>query len=260
MAEVWRTSLPTVEKMVLLVIADHANDEGTEAWPSQATIAKKASISIRTVQRAVNHLVEQGYLRMERHGGGSANCREDRRPHRYTIRLSALRGDSQTTRKVRGDFDDLNGATFAPDTGRLSRPKNLPKESPLETLFDSFWFSYPLKIGKRKAELAFKKACDEAQAEDIIAGALRYAQDPNRVQQYTAHPATWLNASRWLDEPLPEREVTQEEKSARDALEARRRADSDRLDYLKWKKEQEEAKASAAPMPEELRRMLRRSP
>ena len=57
MSEVWRTDLPTVEKMVLLVIADHASDDGTEAWPSQATIAKKASISIRTVQRAVNSLV-----------------------------------------------------------------------------------------------------------------------------------------------------------------------------------------------------------
>jgi len=38
MSDVWRTDLPTVEKMVLLVIADHANDEGTQAYPSQATI------------------------------------------------------------------------------------------------------------------------------------------------------------------------------------------------------------------------------
>ena len=49
MSEVWGTKLPTVEKMVLLVIADHANDEGTEAWPPQATIATKATISVRTV-------------------------------------------------------------------------------------------------------------------------------------------------------------------------------------------------------------------
>ena len=60
MSEVWLTKLPLTEKMVLLVIADHASDDDTEAWPSQATIAKKASISVRTVQRSVNSLVEQG--------------------------------------------------------------------------------------------------------------------------------------------------------------------------------------------------------
>ena len=67
MAEVWRTDLPTVEKMVLLVIADHANDEGTQSYPSQATIASKSSISVRTVQRAVNNLVSEGYIRMFKH-------------------------------------------------------------------------------------------------------------------------------------------------------------------------------------------------
>ena len=151
MSEVWLTKLPLTEKMVLLVIADHANDEGTEAWPSQATIANKASISIRTVQRSVNSLVEQGYIWLQKGAGGSATCREDRRPHRYTIILTKLRGDVATTRKRRGDADDLNGATSTPSTGRLLRPMNLPLETPLETpvvantSFDLFWKIYPLK-------------------------------------------------------------------------------------------------------------------
>ena len=126
MSECWRTDLPTVEKMVLLVIADHASDDGTEAWPSQATIAAKASISIRTVQRAVHSLVNAGYLWMEKGAGGSANCREDRRPHRYTINIKRLRGDTESTREERGDIEAINGATLATPTGRLSRPMNHP--------------------------------------------------------------------------------------------------------------------------------------
>jgi hypothetical protein len=262
MSDVWKTALPTVEKMVLLVIADHANDDGAEAWPSQATIAKKASVSIRTVQRSVNSLVEQGYLRMEKHRGGSATCREDRRPHRYTIQLHKLRGDKETTRSKRGDSDDLDGATLATDTGRLSRPKNLPIEPPLETPneFDLFWTIYPLKVGKKKAQEAFKKALTETDIATLLAGATRYAEDPNRVEAYTAHPTTWLNGGRWADQPLPERELSKEEKAARELAEARRRSEIERLETLRWQQETEEARSRAVPMPEELRKLLRRSP
>ena len=262
MTDVWRTTLPTVEKMILLVIADHANDDGAEAWPSQATIAKKASVSIRTVQRSVNSLVIQGYLRMEKHRGGSATCREDRRPHRYTIQLHKLRGDKETTRIKRGDSDDLDGATLATDTGRLSRPKNLPLETPLETpnAFDLFWSIYPIKVGKKKAKDAFNKALGETDLATLIAGATRYAEDPNRVEAYTAHPTTWLNAGRWADQPLPERELSKEEKTAREALEARRRAEIEKVEAAKYFEEQEQARLRAVPMPEELRKMLRRSP
>ena len=109
MSEVWRTNLATTEKMVLLVIADHANDEGTQSYPSQATIAQKASISIRTVQRVVNQLCALNYIRMFKHSGGSADCREDRRPHLYQINIAKLRGDTMTGRQ-----DDAHGATFTP--------------------------------------------------------------------------------------------------------------------------------------------------
>lgn len=262
MTDVWRTTLPTVEKMILLVIADHANDDGGEAWPSQATIAKKASVSIRTVQRSVNSLVIQGYLRMEKHRGGSATCREDRRPHRYTIQLHKLRGDKETTRIKRGDFGDLDGATLATDTGRLSRPKNLPLETPLETPteFDLFWSIYPIKVGKKKAKDAFNKAMTETDFATLIAGATRYAEDPNRVEAYTAHPTTWLNAGRWADDPLPERELSKEEKTARELLESQRRAEIEKAKAAEYMREQEEAKRRAVPMPEELRKLLRRSP
>jgi len=267
MSEVWRTQLPTVEKMVLLVIADHANDEGTEAWPSQATIAAKASVSVRTVQRAVNSLVSAGFLRLEKHAGGSANCREDRRPHRYTILLNSLRGDSAPTRKVRGDSEGGDGATFTPDTGRLLRPKNLPLETPLEppveiikadTQFDLFWKIYPLKVGKAAAQKAWVKASAETDPDLIISGALRYAQDPNRNPSFTAHPTTWLNAARWADDPLPPREMTIEEKRAQEALQAKLRAEQERLAADAWRAEIAEAEARKAPMPDYVRKLLRK--
>jgi len=258
MSEVWLTKLPLTEKMVLLVIADHASDDGTEAWPSQATIAKKASVSIRTVQRSVNTLVDKGFVIMQKGAGGSATCREDRRPHKYTINLAVLRGDAETTRKRRGDAEDLDGATFAPDTGRLSRPMNLPIEPSKETPFDLFWKVYPLKVGKAAAKKVFDKAMScGIDEQSIIEGAQRYAKDPNRHPSYTAHPSTWLNAGRWADDPLPQREVSPDEKKALEATAARLKAERDRADSQAWLAEIETQRAKAVPMPESLKRLVR---
>lgn len=264
MSEVWLTKLPLTEKMVLLVIADHASDDGTEAWPSQVTIGKKASISVRTVQRSVNALVAKGYIRLQKGAGGSINCRDDRRPHKYTINLAVLRGDVATTRDNRGDFDDVDGATLTPATGRLSRPMNLPIETPQEpgairtnTAFDLFWDVYPLRVGKVQARKAWEKAIESEDQDTIIAGALQYARDPNRHPSYTAYPSTWLHAGRWADEPLPTREVSPDEKRALEATKARLRADKDRADSKAWFEEQEAQKRIAVPMPESMRNLLR---
>lgn len=252
--------MPTVEKMVLLVIADHASDDGTEAWPSQATIAAKASISIRTVQRAVNSLVAAGYLWMEKGAGGSVNCREDRRPHRYTINIKRLRGDTESTREERGDIEADNGATLTTPTGRQSRPMNHPNKPSNETPeFDLFWKSYPIKVGKAAAQKAWVKAIKVETADVIIAGAIRYADDPNRHPSFTAHAATWLNAHRWNDSPLPPRVLTPEERREKELAESRAKSEKERLETLRWQKEIEEQAALAVPVPENLREILMKS-
>ena len=71
--------------------------------------------------------------------------------------------------------------------------------------FDEFWSIYPRKVGKRDAENAYKRALKLATSEEIFEGAKRYATDPNRVDQFTAHPATWLNRGSWADQALPPR-------------------------------------------------------
>lgn len=265
MSEVWLTKLPLTEKMVLLVIADHASDDGTEAWPSQVTIGNKASVSVRTVQRSVNSLVAKGFIRMQKGAGGSVNCREDRRPHKYTINLAVLRGDVQTTRKQRGDSDGASGATLTPTTGRLSRPMNLPLEPSKEppaivanSAFDLFWKVYPIKVGKASAKKAWDKAITEADPDSIISGALQYARDPNRHPSYTAYPSTWLNAGRWADDPLPVREISAEEKRAQELESSRLKSERERQASAEWLAEQERLKAKAVPMPETVKDLLRK--
>lgn len=259
MSDVWRTDLPTVEKMVLLVIADHANDEGTQSYPSQATIAHKASISVRTVQRSVNSLVIGGYIRMFKGAGGSANCREDRRPHLYQINIGKLRADTMTPREERVDTHDTNGVTITPLTGGQSRPMNHPNKPSIETpAFVDFWNVYPIKVGKGAAQKAFEKAMRETDADIIIKGALRYSQDPNRVPAYTAHASTWLNAQRWLDEALPQRNLSSEEKREKELQESKIKTDKERAEAAEWFRAQEEARRNAVPPPAELRNLMKK--
>lgn len=61
MTLVWSVHLPDSEKIVLLALADSANDEGL-CWPSMATLAAKCSKSDRTVQAAIKSLVASGHM------------------------------------------------------------------------------------------------------------------------------------------------------------------------------------------------------
>lgn len=76
--------------------------------------------------------------------------------------------------------------------------------------FETFWSTYPRREAKRQAWNAWGKALNRATVEAITEGALRYAQDPNRDDKYTKHPATWLNADGWEDDPLPSRHNVQD--------------------------------------------------
>jgi hypothetical protein len=67
--------------------------------------------------------------------------------------------------------------------------------------FEDFWAVVPRKIAKPSAQKAYAKALRQTDAATLRSAMARYAetrrgQDP----QFTAHPATWLNAGRWADE------------------------------------------------------------
>ena len=72
--------------------------------------------------------------------------------------------------------------------------------------FDEFWSVYPRKDNRADAARAFAKATTATDADVIIAGAVRYRDDPNREAAFTAHGATWLNRGSWDNPPLPARD------------------------------------------------------
>lgn len=79
--------------------------------------------------------------------------------------------------------------------------KTSSKPAASKEQFDSFWASYPRKIGKEAARKAFTKALTKTTAEKIMDGVERLRIEvAGKDQQFTPHAATWLNAGRWDDE------------------------------------------------------------
>lgn len=196
------------------------------------------------------------------------------------IRMVKIRkedGTFETTNYVYDSPQDVAPSPENPTTDSVEPPypekpptgkPQLDNQGSLEVLskknldtnaeFDLFWNVYPRKVAKKAAELAFAKAAKHTPVGMILSGAARYAKDPNRVEAYTAHPATWLNGHRWLDGALPEREKTAEEKKAEELRKAKEKEELDRRLAREYFEEQENARARAVPMPETLRSLLRK--
>ena len=76
MAWAWRQQLSGPEKLVLMALADHADEDGI-CWPGNAHIARKCNLSQRSVQRHVKNLIDNGYMTSNRRfrdtGGQTSN-------------------------------------------------------------------------------------------------------------------------------------------------------------------------------------------
>ena len=72
MSAVWDIDLHASQKIVLLALADCANDEG-HAWPGMTTLARKCSKSERTVQTMLAELEAAGHITRNQIAGKGCN-------------------------------------------------------------------------------------------------------------------------------------------------------------------------------------------
>jgi 5-methylcytosine-specific restriction endonuclease McrA len=70
MSLVWELDLPSKEKLLLLCLADFADETGGSVWPSVATMSRKTSVPERTLQRLLGSLRDKGVLRATRPANG----------------------------------------------------------------------------------------------------------------------------------------------------------------------------------------------
>lgn len=206
---------PTVtgtNRMVLLVLAEAANSETNECWPSVRTIAKRAGLQQeKYAVKAISALVDMGLVEIDPNGCPDHRIRADRRPNLYRMvgEMAVLHGGA---RRVAGDDtggrDALDGGARRDDTGgrdALALPHMEPEVEPSQPQtvaisFDEFWQAYPSKTGKGAARTAWAKAVRKASVDTIMAGLAQYRASRKVAEGIICNPATWLNQERWMDE------------------------------------------------------------
>ena len=113
MTDVWKLSLQAPRKMVLLALADNANDEGTDCWPSVGKLVEKCSMSERAVQGHLAALEEDGYIKRHERLG---------RSNKFTIHVDKIR--LEILQKVKALVDTPAESAPPQDVPNLA-PQNL---------------------------------------------------------------------------------------------------------------------------------------
>lgn len=206
---------------VYAALVRHGSDPDN-CWPSYPRLAALTHKSERTVIRAVEELERHGWVeRFSRYKGEGKQTANGYRVHRVRMGDVGDRGDTHDTptpvTRVTPRGVTSVTRTRAIGTRAIERDPPTPAVTPPEPDdtapaaladsppgFDEFWTTYPRKEGKGAARKAYAKALGKVTAGVLLAGAQRYRDAPSRTARplrYTAHPATWLNAERWDDEP-----------------------------------------------------------
>lgn len=203
MSAVWELDLPPGEKLVLLALADFANDAG-ECWPSMEGIARKSSMTERGVRKIVRKLEDAGLVQTNV-GGGRFGCSVY-----YLKPGTSFPPEHRSPRNVSAETRNVSAQNPEPRSPEPSRTIKEPSYTPLppkggyDEGFEAFWEIYPRKVGKGQAAKAFARKVKQFGIDAVMDGLRRHlpglnAQNKGPGQDYRPHPATWLNGDRFND-------------------------------------------------------------
>lgn len=199
-------------KFVLLALADYADEEGS-CFPGQDKIAARVACSVDTVARSLKILEEAGLI--------TRTARRKEGGYRTSDRFFLHVGSQ--TRKLQGsvsprnepDSHPANAPILTPQIAGVTPSKNPQIEPPvsitLESAFETWWPSYPKKVGKGQARKAFRTAAGKISKDlsivldTLVTASLAYDKQEKAAgteSRFYKNPATWLNGECWADQPL----------------------------------------------------------
>ena len=211
-------------KLVLLKLADNANDQG-ECWPSYQNIADHCEISRRSVIAHINALEEAGLLRKisrkGTHHGNASNI--------FVLSLDGEKSAPPKTKNTNGlagennslpsehisppsELDALGGGEpRSPRTSHSFEPVIEPivcnTSHSTDSAFEVFWSAGMVKTNKKRALSLFQSICKKQKLEPFEF-ANKLADDVKRrlaAGQFgfnSLHPTTYLNNERWNDDAV----------------------------------------------------------
>lgn len=204
-----------------------SHQDGYELTYSQ--IERQTTLGRYAINQSAQFLISEGWLEWKRIKGNDG---------RWLAKQWIIK-DPQSTIPLSNDstmesfhYGTINGHKEEHLIEKNTSKRKTLSEGDVAQLFDEFYKEYPKKVDKGAAKRAFKSALTRATFEDILAGAIRYANDPNLPEsKYMKNPATWLNADAWENGPIPadpRRQKEREKKQAELELEEYIRREAER--------------------------------
>lgn len=213
------------DRLVLLVLADHADDERWQCWPGQKRLADKANMTARNVKRCITNLVHLGEVEVLRQGTGATTSL-----YRITPTASVTPDIARTptasvtpTADVTGGVPPVSGEGVPPQSPKpsiepsVNHQENGATASPLapfEAEFSKLWEILPKRKGDSRKEAL---RCYQARrregitAVDLLTAASNYRDDPERKNkpEYTLSAKTFLGPNEKWRSSLETESTTQ---------------------------------------------------
>lgn len=205
----WETKLPGTRKLVLLALADMA-DEHNSCYPGQERLAEMTSMAVSTVRRSLGELERDGLIVRARRSRQDGTRTSDR----YRLVVAA-----QPVNLTSGQSDAPNRSNTTRSTGQPDRAyepsSKEPPEEPSDKRiypddFEEAWTHWPRKNDKARALQQWQAARKKHPNLDLQAAVIAYGDayaTADIPQRWVPYLKTWLNGEQWND-PLPEPRTT----------------------------------------------------
>lgn len=212
MSRVWEEEgLDTLQTLVLLSMADHAQDDGTNCYPSMARIARKARCSERQARRIVRSLEKAGFLTTSTNRGRNQTneyvirvppLKPDATPYFVDELIGHEEQDNRTSETLKSDIAVSGESSETIKEPSFRGSELFPKTK--SAIVSEIYALYPRKVARAAAEKAISKALTTTPAETLIEAVSAYAAAvalwPVEELQYVPFPASWFNGGRWEDD------------------------------------------------------------
>jgi hypothetical protein len=183
----------STDKLILIALADSADAESGQCWPSIGYLMARAECSRTTVKASLARLEAKGFIsRQARYGEGG----------RQRSTLYAIGGQIPTGEGSDSDRGRGQNPTTEPTLDRTSlREPTINNDR--DEVFEQFWSAYPRKVAKPAARKAWRQVdpSDYPAIAENIRQRLELRQwRPESDKRFIPHPATYLNQRRWQDD------------------------------------------------------------
>ncbi|MDH6367155.1 MULTISPECIES: helix-turn-helix domain-containing protein [unclassified Breznakia] len=189
--------IPTSEKVLFAELTALCNKTGY-CWPTDNYLCELYEVGRTTVQRWLNNLEKNGYIKRKlEYKKGSKKVIKRRI---YTFEHPMPKNGTPYAQK----WDNPMPKNGGDNNTSINTKENNKRKFDYEEAFVIFWDKYPNKKAKPKALTAFRNKCKTTNQFDIILKALDQFIESNDWKKndgmFIPHPATWLNGERWLDD------------------------------------------------------------